>query len=87
MGSLSPILAAIFMTEMENNILPSLSTVRVWVRMEDDVLAIARKIKLEEMLKIINNYDSDLSFTYEEETNDLLNFLSFYSLSLSKEDT
>lgn len=76
MGSpLSPILAEIFMIEMENNILPSLSSVRLWVRMVDDVFAIIRKRKLEEILKIINNYDSDLSFTYEEETNDSLNFL------------
>jgi hypothetical protein len=76
MGSpLSPLIAEIFLQNMEINILPKVPYIKIWLRMVDDVFVIMRKRKEIELQKILNSFHIDLNFTTESEENGSLNFL------------
>ncbi|XP_071653548.1 uncharacterized protein [Temnothorax longispinosus] len=81
MGSpLSPILADMVMEDLETKCLQMLSfPVPFFKRYVDDVFAIVPRLKVDEILKVFNNYHNRLKFTYELEKDGSLSFLDTMS--------
>ena len=76
MGSpLGPVLAGIFMVELERKVVPTIVEVKLWKRYVDDTIAVV-KIGCEEyILSVLNSFHKQIQFTYESEENDQLPFL------------
>lgn len=89
MGSpLSPLLADIYMNEMEVNLLKSPHAkkhILFWFRYVDDILVGFQGTdrQMENFLEKINNINSKIQFTMEKEENNKINFLD---ISIQRED-
>jgi len=78
MGSpLSPVLAEIFLQEMERTLIPNQPDIKCWFRMVDDVFAIIRRRSHVKILKMLHDYPGGLTFTIDEGdiVNNSINFL------------
>ena len=77
MGSpLGPVLAAIFMVELERTILPTLREhMRPWKRCVDDTISYIKEESIEHVLSKLNGYHDNIEFTYEIENDSKLPFL------------
>ena len=77
MGSpVSPILANIFMDDLERNALVTMKDrPRLWLRYVDDVLSIVKRNSLEGMLVHLNAQNDAITFTKEDENEGKLPFL------------
>ena len=77
MGSpLGPLLANIFMTSLEKDLIPSLKSYLCnWKRYVDDTHAYVEPTKVEFILNKLNNYHPNINFTFELEKNNEINFL------------
>ena len=69
MGSpLGPLLANIFMTSLEEDLMPTLkSCLWNWKQYVGDTHAYVEPTKVEFMLKKLNNYHRNINFTFELE--------------------
>ena len=78
MGSpLGPILASIFMVELETTIVPPLGhLLRKWKRSVDDTYGIVKTDTVNEILSKLNSFHINIKFTYKAENNNLLPFLN-----------
>ena len=73
---LGSVFADIFMSELENTLVPNLSTImNLWHRYVDDTFAMILKDKEKEILDIINAYHPNIKFTFEKERNSSIPFL------------
>ena len=77
MGSpLGPVLANIFMSELESLLIPRLrDDVDLWYRYVDDTFAFVRDGKIEHVLEILNGFHPSIKFTHECESNGVISFL------------
>ena len=77
MGSpLGPVLAGIFMVELERTILPTLREhMRPWKRYVDDTIPYIKEESIERVLSKLNGYHDNIEFTYEIENDGKLPFL------------
>ena len=77
MGSpLGPVLANIFMVELERAIIPSLSDkIKLWKRYVDDTIAFVKTDEIKNVLSSLNSYYSNIQFTMEIEQNNQIPFL------------
>ena len=77
MGSpLGPIIAGIFMVELENTLVPILSEhLPFWKRYVDDTLCYVKKGSLEFVLPTLSSFHENINFTYETERNNMISFL------------
>ena len=77
MGSpLGPVIANIFMVELEKSLVPQLEgTVDLWYRYVDDTFTFIRKGCVEAVLERLNGFHSSIKFTFEKETNGRISFL------------
>ena len=77
MGSpLAPILANIFMAELERNLIPILKDhLSCWRRYVDDTICFIKNGSVEHVLSTLNNFHSSIKFTYETESGNKLSFL------------
>ena len=77
MGSpLAPILAGIFMMELERNLIPILKDhLSYWRRYVDDTICFIKNGSVEHVLSALNNFHSSINFTYETESGNKLSFL------------
>lgn len=77
MGSpLGPVIAGIFMVELERTLLPRLLTYMTpWKRYVDDTIATIKVTSIDHVLKILNSFHKNIQFTYELETNNKISFL------------
>ena len=77
MGSpLGPVLAGIFMVELERTILPTLREhMRPWKRYVDDTIPYINEESIERVLSKLNGYHDNIEFTYEIENDGKLPFL------------
>ena len=77
MGSpLGPVLAGIFMVELETTIVPTLTEYLLfWKRYVDDTLCFVKKGFREHILAELNKFHNNITFTYEDETNNMISFL------------
>ena len=77
MGSpLGPVLANVFMVELERTLVPQLEgSVALWHRYVDDTFTIIKKEKVEEVLERLNSFHDSIKFTYEKEKDGIISFL------------
>ena len=77
MGSpLGPVIAGIFMVELETTLCPLLKNhIILWRRYVDDILCIIKQGSRDTILTIINGFHPQIQFTYEEQTNNMIAFL------------
>ena len=69
MGSpLGPVIAGIFMVELENSLNPNLMEhMSRWKRYVDDTIAVIQLSSIEHVLSILNSFYQNIEFTYELE--------------------
>ena len=73
---LSPVLARIFMVELERTMLPTLREhMSPWKRYIDDTISYIKEESIEHVLSKLNGYHDIIEFTYEIETDSKLPFL------------
>ena len=77
MGSLlPPILAGIFMLELERNLIPILiDHFPCWRRYNDNTICFIKIGSVEHVLSTLNNFHNSIEFTYETESGKKLSFL------------
>ena len=77
MGSpLGPVLANIFMVELERSVIPTLmDNIKCWTRYVDDTLCYKKKDSIHYVLKMLNGFHRNIQFTYEVETDLKISFL------------
>ena len=82
MGSpLGPILAGIFMVELETTTVPTLGNLlRKWKRYVDDTYCIAKADSVNEILLKLTSFHMNIQFTYEAESNNALPFLDVMTI-------
>ena len=87
MGSpLGPVLAGIFMVELETTIVPTLTEYLLfWKRYVDDTLCFVKKGFRQHILTELNKFHTNITFTYEDETNNMISFLDV--LLIKREDS
>ena len=74
---LGPVLAGIFMVELERTILPTLREhMRPWKRYVDDTIPYIKEESIEHVLSKLNGYHDNIEFTYEIENDGKLPFLN-----------
>lgn len=74
-SSLSPFLAEIFMSKLEEDMSKSSFFPRRWFRYVDDVFCVIKKTHLRRFLMELNAYHPCIKFTYEEEIEGKISFL------------
>ena len=77
MGSpLGPVLANIFMVELENTIIPKLNgKLSLWYRYVDDTFTFIKKGEALNVRDILNTFNENIKFTFEEEKSSEISFL------------
>ena len=77
MGSpLCPVLAGIFMVNLERSLVPKLNVyLNFWRRYVDDTITFIKIGSVEYLLSILNNFHPKIKFTYEMEVESKLTFL------------
>ena len=73
---LGPILANIFMVELERSVIPTLmDKMKCWTRYVDDTLCYIKTDSIDYVLKMLNGFHRNIQFTYEVETDSKIFFL------------
>ena len=78
MGSpLGPVLADIFMTELEKTLLPGIYIhyIKFWKRYVDDTISYVKIGSIKHVLCLLNSFDENIQFTSESESKGTLPFL------------
>ena len=77
MGSpLGPVLANVFMVELEETIAPKLQTIMpIWKRYVDDTFTFVKKNHISEVIREINSFHPNIKFTHEVEKDGKIAFL------------
>ena len=71
-----PVLANIFMVELERNIIPTLSNdILLWKRYVDDTICFIKLISVNKVLETLNSYHTNIKFTIEIESENKISFL------------
>ena len=74
-SSLAPLLAHIFMIELERLLAPNLSKIKLWGRYIDDSICFAKFGLIEYIISVLNSSHRKITFTYEVGGNAKLAFL------------
>ena len=76
MGSpLGPVIANIFMSELESELVPQHSSkMSVWLRYVDDTFTFLREEEIENIKVVLNNFHANFNFTYEIEIENIISF-------------
>ena len=78
---LGPVIASIFIVELERSLLPKLSSYMTsWKRYVDDTFAYVKPDAIDHVLSILNSFHENISFTYEQEINGKISFLDIFIL-------
>ena len=77
MGSpLGPVIANVFMVELENTLVPQLEdSVSLWCRYVDDTFTFIKKGSIEFVLEKLNSFHPNIKFTYEVQKDGTIAFL------------
>ena len=77
MGSpLGPVLANIFMLELERSVIPTLmDKMKCWTRYVDGTLFYIKTDSIAYVLEMLNGFHRNIQFTYEVETDSKISFL------------
>ena len=75
MGSpLAPLLADIFMIELERSLIPNLGKIKFWRRYVDDTICFVKIGSIEYIRSVLNSFHKNIQFNYEVESNAKLPF-------------
>ena len=87
MGSpLGPVLANIFMVELESSIIPTLNDqIKLWKRFVDDTYCFAKCEYTNNILSTLNSFHPNIKFTIEIEKDDAIPFLDVLILKKRKD--
>ena len=85
MGSpLGPVLANIFMVELEKTLVPQLQDqVLLWYRYVDDTFSFIKKDCVDQVLQVLNNFHPSIKFTFKKEGNGVLSVLDAKAIKKS----
>ena len=73
---LSPVLANIFMVELEQNIIPTLfKDISLWKRYVDDTICFVNSNRISHVLESLNSFHSNIKFTVKIEKGNIIAFL------------
>ena len=73
---LGPVIAGIFMVELERNLLPTLSQYMIsWKQYVDDTVSYVKVDCIEHVLNALNSFHANITFTYEQECYGMISFL------------
>ena len=73
---LGPILANIFMVELERSVIPTLmDKMKCWTRCVDDTLCYVKTDSIDYVLKVLNGFHRNIQLTYEVKTDSKIYFL------------
>ena len=73
---LRPVIANIFMVELESVLIPKLiNHVKNWRRLVNETFAYVKRGSIEYVLSVINSFHDNIKFTYEKENNSRLLFV------------
>ena len=77
MGSpLGPVLANLFMVELETSVIPNLNNkVKLWKRFVDNICCLARLEYIDNILLALNSCHKNIKFTFEIEKDNTIPFL------------
>ena len=71
-----PVLTNIFMVELEQNIIPTLSNdILLWKRYVDDTICFIKLTAINKALETLNSYHTNIEFTIEIESENKISFL------------
>ena len=90
MGSpLGPVLADIFMTELEKTLLPNIYIryIKYWRRYVDDTISYVKIGSIKHVLCLLNSFYENIQFTFESEGKGTLPFLDVLSCRNGRELT
>ena len=90
MGSpLGPVLADIFMTELEKTLLPGIYIhyIKFWRRYVDDTISYVKIGSIKHVLCLLNSFYENIQFTFESEGKGTLPFLDVLSCRNGRELT
>ena len=63
---LAPLLADIFMIELERSLIPNLSEIKFWRRYVDNTICFAKIESSEYIISLLNSLHKNIQFTYED---------------------
>ena len=73
---LGPVLADIFIIELEKSLVPELTSyIKYWKRYVDDTICFIKIEYVEYILSVLDGFDNNIEFTFEEENDGVLPFL------------
>ena len=73
---LRPVLAKIFMTELETSVIPNVSNkVKLWQRFFDNTYCLARSEYIDNILLAFNSFHKNIKFTFDIEKHNTIPFL------------
>ena len=77
MGSpLGPVIANIFMVELERRLLPTMKNdVSLWFRYVDDTFTFIKKGRIDAVVQCFNGFHDSIKFTFEKEEDQRISFL------------
>ena len=76
---LGPVLANIFMVELERSLIPTLiDKMKCWARYVDDTLCYIKTDSINYVLKMLNRFHRNILLTYEVKTDSETSFLDFF---------
>ena len=80
-----PVLANIFMVELESVLVPKFNDhAKKGRRFVDDAFAYVKRGSIEYVLPVLNLFHDDIKFTYEQDNSNRLPFLMFYLLGMMR---
>ena len=76
MGSpLEQVIAGIFMVDLEENVIPKLSThMTKWKRYVDDTITYIKPSSINYVLSVMNSFHKNIKFTFEEEKDNKIHY-------------
>ena len=73
---LGAVLVDIFMIELENSLLPNMNKyITFWTRYVDDKICFVKIGTTEFIISLLNSFDENIQFTFEEENDETIPFL------------
>ena len=82
-SSLGPILANVFMVELEDTLIPRLHQhIVIWRHYVDDTFAYVKNESIDYVLTTLNSFHPNISLTNEKENNSQLSFLDVLFLEM-----
>ena len=82
---LGPVLLGIFMVELENNLIHTLSEhVPCWKRYVDDTICFFKNDSIDQVISVLNSFPRSIQFTYQTEKNNSISFLDIELLRVGE---